>query len=173
MKHEVAKNLIEDGVEQTNTKQIWADLGAGNGVFTYALSTLLQEGSLLYAIDMNASRMESIRVWQQIVLKKIQADFVQNGWATEPLNGILMANALHFVKEKESFLKRVKDKLTPDGRLIIVEYEMDRGNTWVPHPIGFNRLQELVNRTGFSGVQKLNEVPSVYNNRMIYSMVAQ
>jgi trans-aconitate methyltransferase len=172
MKHEVAKNLIEEGVEQANTKQIWADLGAGNGVFTYALSTLLQEGSTLYAIDMDASRMESIRVWQQVVLKKIHADFVKNGWTIEPLNGILMANALHFVKDKEPFLIKVKEKLTSDGRLIIVEYEMDHGNTWVPHPIGFNRLQELVNRVGFSSVQKLKEVPSVYDNRMIYSAVA-
>lgn len=173
MKHEVAKKLIEEGVEQANAKQVWADLGAGNGVFTYALSTLLQEGSTLYAIDMNASRMESIRVWQQVVLKKIQADFVQNGWTIEPLNGILMANALHFVKEKETFLKKVKEKLTPDGRLIIVEYEMDHGNTWVPHPVGFTRLRELANRSGFASVQKLKEVPSVYDGRMIYSMVAQ
>jgi len=173
MKHEVAKDLIEEGVELTSTKQTWADLGAGNGVFTYALSTLLQEGSTLYAIDMNGSRMESIRVWQQIVLKKIQADFVKNGWTIEPLNGILMANALHFVKEKEPFLKKIKEKLTPDGRLIIVEYEMDRGNTWVPHPVGFNRLQDLANRSGFSSVQKLKEVPSVYDGRMMYSMVAQ
>src|SRR5688572_13695337 len=111
MKHEVAKDLIEEGVEHTGTKQIWADLGAGNGVFTYALSTLLQEGSVLYAIDMNASRMESIRVWQQIGLKKIQADFVQNGWTIEPLNGILMANALHFVKDKETSLKKIKERL--------------------------------------------------------------
>ena len=173
MKHEVAKNLIAEGVEQTNAKQIWADLGAGNGVFTYALSTLLQEGSTVYAIDMNTSRMESIRVWQQTALKKIHADFVRDAWTTEPLSGILMANALHFVKEKELFLGKIKEKLTPDGRLIIVEYEMEYGNTWVPYPVRFNRLQQLVLEAGFSTSKKLKEVPSVYDNRMIYSMVAQ
>src|SRR5688572_30915668 len=121
MKSEVALSLIEDGVERTHTKQAWADLGAGNGVFTHALSTLLHDGSTVYAVDTNAGRMESIRVWQQVTLKRIQADFVRDMWSTELLNGILMANSLHFVKEKESFLQRLAEKLTHDGRLLIVE----------------------------------------------------
>src|SRR5687767_14377816 len=99
MKSEVALSLIEEGIERTNSKQIWADLGAGNGVFTHALSTLLHDGSTLYAIDTNAKRMESIHAWQQVTLKKINADFIRDAWNTEPLDGILMANSLHFVKD--------------------------------------------------------------------------
>src|SRR5690348_658797 len=117
MKPEAALLLIEDGVERNHTKQIWADLGAGNGVFTHALSTLLHDGSILYAIDMNAARMESIKVWQQIVLKKVQADFVGDAWKIEPLHGVLMANSLHFVKDKELFLRKLKAKLIPGGKL--------------------------------------------------------
>jgi trans-aconitate methyltransferase len=173
MKPEVAKQLIEDGVERTNEKQIWADLGAGNGVFTHALSTLLHDGSVLYAVDLNASRMDSIRVWQQIVLKKIHADFIGDGWNTDPLHGILMANALHFVKDKVSFLKKLKERLLPDGRLLIVEYEMERGNSWVPYPIPFSELSEALNRAGFLSITKLKEIPSVYDNRMMYSMQAR
>ena len=173
MKPEAAKLLIEEGVNRTNTKQIWADLGAGNGVFTHALSTLLHDGSILYAIDMNAARMESIRVWQQITLKKIQADFVGDAWKTEPLHGILMANSLHFVKEKQPFLRRLKGKLNPEGKLLVIEYEMEKGNTWVPYPIGFKKLAEIVKEAGFSSLKKLREVPSVYDNRMIYSALAE
>src|SRR5882672_4522481 len=113
MKPEVVLNLIEPGVERTNTKQIWADLGAGNGVFTHALSRLLVAGSMIYAVDMNSARMSSIRLWEQVTLKMIQSDFVLGAWKTEPLNGIMMANALHFVKEKENFLKKLKERLAP------------------------------------------------------------
>lgn len=173
MKPEVAKQLIEAGVEQTHVKQIWADLGAGNGVFTHALSTLLHDGSTVYAVDKNFARMDSIRVWQQVVLKKIQADFTKDAWNTEPLNGILMANALHFVKDKEPFLKQLKEKLILDGRLIIVEYEMAKGNLWVPYPVGVNALSALVKRAGFTTIQKLKEIPSVYGNRMMYSVMVQ
>lgn len=171
MKPEVALHLIEDGVERNNTKQIWADLGAGNGVFTHALSTLLHDGSILYAIDMNSARMDSIRVWQQIVLKKIQADFTLDGWSTEPLNGILMANSLHFVKNKDPFLRKLKGKLVQGGKLLIVEYEMERGNTWVPYPIRYKALAEMVKHSPFSAIRKLKEVPSVYDNRLMYSAV--
>lgn len=173
MKPEVALSLIEAGVEKTHTKQTWADLGAGNGVFTHALSTLLHDGSVLYAVDLNSSRMDSIRVWQQIVLKKIQADFVRDNWNTEPLNGILIANALHFVKDKKPFLQKVSEKLIPGGRLLIVEYEMEKGNTWVPYPVTFNMLSEFVKESGFTTIKKLKEIPSVYDNRMIYSVVIE
>jgi trans-aconitate methyltransferase len=171
MKSEVALSLIEEGVERDHAKQAWADLGAGNGVFTHALSTLLHDGSIVYAVDTNMGRMESIRVWQQVVLKRIQADFVHDPWSTELLNGILMANSLHFVKEKEAFLQRLAEKLTHDGRLVVVEYEMEKPNAYVPYPIGFNRLTEVIQRSGFSTIKKLKEVPSVYDNRMIYSAV--
>ena len=173
MKSETALRLIEDGVARNNVKQIWADLGAGNGVFTHALSTLLHDGSILYAIDMNAARMESIKVWQQIVLKKIQADFVGDVWKTEPLDGVLMANSLHFVKDKLSFLRKLKMKLVPDGKLLVIEYEMEKGNTWVPYPVSFKKLSEIVKEAGFSSLKKLKEVPSVYDSRMMYSAVTE
>jgi trans-aconitate methyltransferase len=173
MKPEAALSLIEDGVERTNTQQIWADLGAGNGVFTHALSTLLHDGSILYAIDIHAARMESIRVWQQIVLKKIQADFVGDAWKTEPLHGALMANSLHFVKDKQSFLRKLKTKLAPEGKLLVIEYEMEKGNTWVPYPVGFKKLSEIVKEAGFYSLRRLKEVRSVYDNRMIYSAVTE
>ena len=173
MKPEIARQLIEEGVERNHHAQRWADLGAGNGVFTHALSILLHDGSTIYAVDTHAARMESIRVWQQVVLKKIRADFVRDTWETEPLHGVLMANALHFVKDKESFLKQLKARLVPEGRLILVEYEMERGNTWVPYPVGFNTLSELIHRSGFNTIKKLQEVPSVYDNRMLYSVVVE
>lgn len=173
MKPQTARQLLEDGIDRMYSRQTWADLGAGNGAFTHALSTMLYDGSTLYAVDTNAARMESIRVWQQIMLKKIKADFIRDTWSTEPLDGVLMANSLHFVKDKESFLRGLKEKMAFGSRLIIVEYEMEKGNTFVPYPIGFRNLTSEVKSAGFSTVKKLKEVPSVYEGRMIYSALVQ
>lgn len=169
MEVEVAQHLIQEGVESSSEKQTWADLGAGNGLFTRALSMLLPKGSTIYAVDSNRSSMNTIRVHPEIVLQKIHTDFVRENWSKDVHDGILMANALHFVKDKALFLKKLKEKLSPEGRLVIVEYEMEQGNAWVPYPIGFHKLLELARQSGFASVKKLKEVPSVYGNRMIYS----
>jgi len=171
MKLEVAKNLIEDGIDQTNQKQIWADLGAGDGLFTYALSTLIGDDSIIYSIDTDLSSLNKIKIRKPVTLKKICADFEKENWSPEPVSGVLMANALHYVKDKERLLKNIADKLLPGGRVIIVEYEMEYSNQWVPYPVGFGRLQEISRSTGFASIKKLNEVPSVYDSRVIYSAV--
>ena len=172
MKVEVATHLIEEGVNRSNEKQTWADLGAGDGLFSTALSRLLSDGSTIYAVDSNRSSMNAIRVRQGVELMKIHADFVRETWSKEQLHGILMANALHFVKDKIPFLQKLKEKLVSGGgRLIIVEYEMEKGNSWVPYPVSFHTLSELTHQSGFISVTKLKEVPSVYDNRVIYSAI--
>ena len=173
MKLEVAKKLIEEGIEQTDSKQVWVDLGAGNGLFTYALSTLISDNSIIYSIDSDAQSLNAINIRKPVKLEKICADFEKENWAAEPLTGVLMANALHYVKDKERLLKKIAESMAPGGRLIIVEYEMEKPNTWVPYPVGFDRLGELVFRTAYKSIRKLNEVPSVYDHRMIYSVLVR
>lgn len=173
MNLQTAVHLIEDGIEKSSNKQVWADLGAGDGLFTHALSTLLSNDSTIYAVDKDGSLLNSIHVRTLVILKKYRCDFVNDSWAIEPLSGVLMANSLHFVKDQEIFLTQIKKKLSHSGRLIIVEYEMEQSNSWVPYPIGFSQLSDLINRCGFRLLRKLREVPSVYDKRMIYSVVIE
>ena len=105
-----AIKLIEAGVNKTQPGT-WADLGAGAGLFTRALATLLPKGSTIYAVDANKSALEKIKATDGIELIKINADFEHLTEAKistasdvrdnpRDLNGILMANSLHFVKDK-------------------------------------------------------------------------
>jgi|GEM_PF-6785554 hypothetical protein len=48
-----AINLIVKGINERKTSQVWADLGAGSGLFSRALSALLAPGSTIYAVDKN------------------------------------------------------------------------------------------------------------------------
>ena len=166
MELKTAIELIGGGVVG-NQKQVWADLGAGSGLFTKALSSLLAGGSTLYAVDNVLEKIELTD--SEIELIQIENDF--SDYLNEPHkhDGILMANALHFVSDKIPFLQKVKKSLKPNGLLIIVEYDLEHPNTWIPFPVSFERLKNMIADVPFSSIMKLSETPSMYENRVIYS----
>jgi hypothetical protein len=95
-------------------------------------------------------------------------NFTSLDWG-ENFDGILMANAVHYVKDQADFLARIRAQLSPSGIVLIVEYERGRPNQWVPYPVNFQKLAVIGEESGFSSVQKLDDVPSVFDGVMIYS----
>ena len=82
-----------------------------------------------------------------------------------------MANSLHFFKDKETILRHVSGFLKPNGALIIVEYNVDRGNLWVPYPLTFESFQSLALKAGFTEPRLLAKAPSRFLKEF-YSAVA-
>ena len=78
----------------------------------------------------------------------------------EALDGVVMANSLHFSRRKEPVLERVRRMLKPGGRLVLVEYNSDSGNPWVPWPISYPAWERLATVAGFTGTRLLETVPS-------------
>ena len=77
-----------------------------------------------------------------------------------PLDGIVMANALHFARDKVALLPLLRGYLRTSGRLVLVEYDTDHGNPWVPFPLSFRSWLTLAAEAGFSDTQRLASVPS-------------
>lgn len=171
MKHQDACNLIKNDFIRTQ-KQIWCDFGCGSGAFTLALAELLPPESLIYAVDEDQNSLNSIpKTHQNVKIQKFSGDFVKDDFPFKNLNGILMANSLHFVRDKEAFLRKLERFAKPDYILLIVEYDNDASNPWVPYPLSFQALQSFFAENGFSSIIKLNERKSVYNNGNIYSAI--
>ena len=153
--------------------ETWADLGCGSGLFTQALSTLLISGSTVYAIDTDQKALNRVRSSSDISIEKIQADFVHDEIRLRKLNGILMANSLHFVKDKISLIKKLDKSFLATGIFLIIEYDMNAPNPWVPYPISFHSLKELFEPLGYASVQRITELPSRYNRANIYSALIE
>lgn len=152
----------------------WADLGCGIGLFTQALAHLLQPASTIYAVDSNKSALSQLRsLTNDVNLNKIQADFVSDDLSFHHLDGILMANSLHYIKDKISFIQKAQKWLQPDGCFLLVEYDTDSANPWVPFPLSFTTLRQLFIQLGYKEVEKLQERPSIYNRAAIYSALVK
>jgi hypothetical protein len=161
-----AISLIQKGIVPHITPQTWADLGAGKGLFSEALFTILPPGSIIHAVDLH--RQPTLQPHPSIIFH--QADFVKDKLPISPLDGILMANSLHYVKEQVACIKHLKSYLRNGaGVFILIEYDTDRGNQWVPFPVSFARAQSIFGEAGFSKVEKIGVRQSVYGRGSIYA----
>ena len=159
---------------------IWADLGAGSGLFTRALSNLLAPGSRIYAIDMHGmhpERGKRIGIKNGIEVEFITADFVRDNPTLAPLDGILMANSFHYVSDKNALIRKLNSWFAAEPGFLIIEYDMDQAPVYsrarVPYPISFRNLKILFAEAGYHSVEKIAAAPSLYNKEGMYSALVK
>lgn len=169
MQLRAAITLIEKGNIDRIAKTRWADLGCGNGLFTRALASFLPPSSTLYAVDTNSSSVASLRRHKVAMIDTLRLDFVQDTWSFDGLDGILIANSLHYVSDKTHFLRKASQHLNEFGYFLIVEYDTETPNPWVPYPIGFDLLKRTFNEIGYTSVEKLQERASLYQRGNLYA----
>ena len=154
----------------------WADFGAGSGAFTLALRELVGPHADIYAVDkdrrgfneLEKAHREKFTTSQNV--HSMRADF-SGVLSLPPLDGIVMANSLHYFKDKEKLLRHVRSFLKMSGVLLLIEYNVDSGNMWVPYPLSFETYHALAPRAGFSEPGLLATKPSRFL-REFYSAAA-
>lgn len=156
MELDTALKLLEKGISETDNIQTWADLGAGSGLFTTALAKLLPHGSSIIAIDKKLSKIASSN---GVDIQARTGDFLDLDFGK--VDGVVMANSLHYVKDQQAFLQRLATKTS---RLVLVEYDTDRANQWVPYPVSFNKL-----RSYRPNAKQIGEEGSLYHKEGMYS----
>jgi ubiquinone/menaquinone biosynthesis C-methylase UbiE len=174
LNHNDLVELIRDGVAGRGGR--WADLGAGAGAFTFALAELLGPGANITAVDKDARALRDIphemrKRFPGVALEVKASDFTKP-IELKDLDGVLMANSLHFVRNKLPVLESVRRMLRSGGRLVIVEYGADSGNPWVPYPFTYERWAPMAEQAGFRQTRLLRTVPSRWLGSM-YSAVSE
>ena len=174
MDHNDHVNLLRPA--NLNQCGIYADFGAGNGAFTLALRELAGRDSTIYAVDKDRASLNQLdsahraRFNSNHNLILLPNDF-SRPLDLPPLDGLVMANSLHFFKDKEKILRHVREFLKPNGALLTIEYNVDSGNMWVPYPLTFETYFKLAPRVGFTEPRLLAKAPSRFLKEF-YSAVA-
>ncbi len=166
MDHAELVEMIRDAV----APGVWADLGSGAGAFTLALADLLGSAARIYSVDRDGGALRRQQAdmahrYPSAVVDYLHSDFTRP-LALPPLDGVVMANSLHFVRRKEPVLSLVHSYLREAGRLVLIEYDSDSGNPWVPHPLSFRTWERLSASAGFRDTRQVARRPSRYLNAM-------
>jgi ubiquinone/menaquinone biosynthesis C-methylase UbiE len=167
MNHDDHVRLIRGGIDTPGG--VWADFGSGTGAFTLALAELIGSKGEIYSVDrdLQALKQQARDLYARYTT---QVHYVNEDFGTRleipPLDGIVMANALHFYEQKDPIIRSIKSYLKPGGKLILVEYNVNKGNVWVPYPLSYAKWERLARKHGFSQTKLLATQPSRFLREM-------
>lgn len=170
MYHHEAVELIRAGVPHPGGT--WADLGAGSGTFSRALAELLGPEGTVIAVDRDATPLPAAPVDGGAAVVGRRADFT-GVLDLGPLDGIVMANALHYVRWQERALGRIVPLLRPGGSFVLVEYDTQRGSPWIPFPVPPAAFRRLAAGAGLETVIEIGRLPSRFGPRDLYAVHAR
>ena len=169
MDHADHLGLIRDGVAGTGGR--WLELGAGRGAFTLALADLLGPAGDIVAIDRDHGDLAALaatmsRRFPETDLTTVVADFSRPLPVEPGFDGLLAANSLHFVRDPGAVIDGLRPLLRPGACIVVVEYDSDSGNPWVPFPFSYATWQEIAARAGLLDTRLVGRVPSRFLGAM-------
>lgn len=163
MDHADHVGLLRAAVQPGGT---WADIGAGEGAFTLALAELLGRGGRIVAVDRNGRALRaneaSVRArFPDVRYATLNADLT-GALDLPELDGLVAANSLHYVPRDRqvAVVRALTAHLRPGGRFVVIEYDADRGNPWVPHPFTYGSWERLAESAGLTDTRRIGRVPS-------------
>ena len=107
--------------------QIIADIGSGGGYFTYRFAKAVGEKGQVYAVDTNQKFLAFIKKQAteqgliNIVTKLTSSEHPDLPKHT--FDYVFLRNVSHHLPNRVDYFQRLKERLKPDGKIVIIEYD--------------------------------------------------
>jgi len=117
-----------------------ADVGAGSGYFTVRLAAAVGGDGRVVATDIRqemldyiAARLEEGAI-ENVELVKVEPD--DPGLPAGEIDTVLMVDVMHYVKDRAAYAKKLRAALSPDGRVVVIDfrYDPDAEREFAPSP---------------------------------------
>lgn len=159
---------------------VWADFGAGDGTFTRALASRLGPGSRIYAVDRDARALAALKrsvvrsgadvaIVRANLEQPVELPDLQPG----TLDGLLVANTLHFMSDPPGVLARLVRWLRPGGSAVVIEYDQRQASRWVPHPIESSDLPALFHAAALTPPRIVARADSAFGGEMYVAVAVR
>jgi precorrin-6B methylase 2 len=106
-----------------------ADVGAGSGYYAVRLARVVGPGGRVVATDLQPGMLDIIR--SKIARERLANVELVQGRADDPVlppdtfDTILMVDVYHELAAPQVFVRKLKDALKPDGRLVLIEFRLE------------------------------------------------
>ena len=111
-----------------------ADIGAGSGYYTVRLARLVGPKGRVYANDLQQGMLDLLK--RRVERERLANVELVLGTESDPrlppasLDMALMVDVYHEFSQPQAMLRRIREALKPDGRLILLEYRGE--DAWIP-----------------------------------------
>jgi predicted methyltransferase len=144
-----------------------ADVGCGDGYFTYHLASRVGPSGKVYAVDIRENQIQDIRRHAaEKSLSQIEAIVGAPDnphLPTSTLDAVLVVDAYHEFKEYDAMLKHLYDALKPGGVFGVMDFFAEPGQTRgeyvAHHHIPPEMVQQEVESEGFHFARREADIP--------------
>jgi SAM-dependent methyltransferase len=103
-----------------------ADVGAGNGYITWRLAQRVGSKGKVYAVDVQREMLDMLRMNMRdrkiVNVEPILGAFDDPKLPEGAIDLIILVDVYHEFSEPQKMLRKMRDSLKPDGRLVLLEY---------------------------------------------------
>ncbi|MFI5175441.1 MAG: methyltransferase domain-containing protein [Terriglobia bacterium] len=159
--------------------KIVADVGAGDGYFTFHLAERVGLQGKVYAEDIKNDEVDAIR--RRAEEKHLTQIEVLHGEPGDPklpgnsLDVVLIVNAYHEFRSYETMLRSIFNALKPEGLLAIIDSPTPMGSSrldyYPRHRIPEELVREDVSRAGFQFLRKEPGFKNPAKNKDFYFLI--
>ncbi len=148
-----------------------ADIGAGTGYFTFQVADAVGPNGRVVALDIAPEMLEYLdmrikaRKAENVSTRRVVSDDPQ--LPPGSVDTILMVDAIHYVKDRSAYAKKLAAGLAPGGRLVVIDYKPKpmSERPWGPPPeqqFPKEQLDKEMSAAGFLPVASFDFLPEQF-----------